>query len=200
MNISGNPSVPPPTGTGLDPTGNSIAANAVFGVLMSGNVAFSSPSSVPINITQEAGTGNTMLSNRIYGNDGTGNANGAGAIGNLAGNTAVNPAPQIVSAGSIGGQYQVKDKGLKPNTTYTIQIFASNAAVANGGGATPISTQGEGVFLLGTATVTTDANGMATITISNPTNVGAGTNLLSATATDSAGTSSFFSTQVTAGA
>jgi hypothetical protein len=77
----------------------------------------------------------------------------------------------------------------RPNQIYTLEFFASRAADATG--------FGEGEVFLGSATVTTDAQGHAAFNVSlpggNPFGDGTSSGLISATATDASGSTSEFS-------
>lgn len=147
------------TGTGQ---GNTIAFNGSNGILVvSGN--------------QNGIRQNSIFSNTLLGID-----LGVGANANQA-------APsQLSSASTISG---VQVSGIltsKPNTQFTIEIFASTTADPSG--------FGEGQFFLGSVSVTTNAAGTAafTFTGSNPPSVAP---IITATATDPVNNTSEFSSK-----
>ena len=74
-----------------------------------------------------------------------------------------------------------------PSTTYTIQLYGNPAADPSG--------YGQGEYLLGTFSVTTNSSGTATI-LFRPAVSADGSNFVSATATDPNGNTSEFSADV----
>jgi titin len=124
-----------------------------------------------------SGTGDAILGNGIYGNTGGGIVLGPGANNNQA-------APQIVFAKAETTQTVIEGALLAaPNTTYTVEFFASPTADPSG--------FGQGQKFLFRTTVKTDAFGLGTFIVHLPF-VPAG-QFITATATDSGGDTSTFS-------
>lgn len=95
--------------------------------------------------------------------------------------------PTITSASASLGGIQIQGSlNSTPNTTFILDFYANRAAHASG--------YGEGETYLGAATVTTDANGDVSFSVTLPTMVPAG-QIITATATDPDGNTSEFSGQ-----
>ena len=171
--------------TGLMPVGNhgngiTIASskNSIGGTASGqGNVvAFNSQYGVVV----DAGTGNSILSNSIFSNGDQGILLTTG--GNLA-----QPAPVLTLALQTTG-LAVQITGTltaTPNTTYTVQIFASPSA-------TPA---GQGRLLIGSVSVTTNASGVANISL-DATLPSSSAAFITATATDPNNNTSMFSSAI----
>ncbi len=135
---------------------------------------------------------NSILSNSIYANAGLGINFGSGPTPNHASGT---PGPNdyqnypvLSLAKNDGTATTVKGTLFEdPNTAYQLQFFASPQADPSG--------YGQGQTLIGTMTVSTDAQGEATFTTELPPAAGPGS-FLSATATDPDGNTSEFSSDV----
>ena len=134
---------------------------------------------------------NTILSNSIYGNAGLGINLGSGPTPNHAPGT---PGPNdyqnypVISLADNDGTGTTIQGTLfeSPNTSYLLQFFSSPQADPSG--------YGQGKVLIGSMNVTTDANGNASFTAGMPpATAGA---YVSATATDPAGNTSEFSSDV----
>jgi uncharacterized repeat protein (TIGR01451 family) len=135
---------------------------------------------------------NSILSNSIYANAGLGINFGSGPTPNHAPGT---PGPNdyqnrpVLSLAQNDGTPTTVDGTLfeNPNTSYQLQFFASPQADPSG--------YGQGQTLIGSMTVSTDAQGEATFTTGLPPAAGPGS-FLSATATDADGNTSEFSNDV----
>jgi hypothetical protein len=113
----------------------------------------------------DGGAGNAVLSNSIFANGGLG-------IDLLHGANNDQAAPALSSAVSQGGALTVQGSFTgRASTTYTVQLFLSSDDPA------------QGQQLLGTVTVTTDADGVATFTLTFDVDAALG-QLVTATATD----------------
>ena len=132
------------------------------------------------------GTQDAILSNVIYNNGGLGIDLASGANNNQA-------PPTLTSATYSSGATTIAGtlSGQQSNTTYTLQLFASQTSAPAGAG--------QGQTLLGTATVTTDGSGDATFTFSFTTQDTTG-QFASAMATDPNGNTSEFAQNVTVAA
>src|SRR5207249_3787738 len=113
----------------------------------------------------ESGTGNPILSNRIFSNNFLGiDLGGDGVTPNDPGDADTGPnnlqnAPVLTSA-TVSGSSFVTVKGTfnsTPNTLFTIEFFTSAQADPSG--------FGEGQTLLGSFTVTTGATGDAVVNV-----------------------------------
>ena len=143
---------------------------------------------------------NTITGNSVYANDGLGINLGIGfgaydvtpndPLDADAGPNMLQNFP-VLSSRSVWNPAQVVAKGVldsAPNTTYSIELFASAEADSSG--------HGEGEQIIGSISVTTNANGFAKFTAPTgvSTLVGDGkTVFLTATATDPDGNTSEFS-------
>ena len=166
--------------------GNSILGNAIYDNSGAG-VLVGSYSSDP-------STENAILSNSIYGNGSLGIDLGDDFITQ---NTPGGPTPSE-RASKLPGAHDRRDvqrqhvcRGDSQQHTwasFTIQFFSNAPADPTG--------YGQGQSLIGTTTVTTDANGNASVSTSFPTLIPAGDGI-SATATDSSGDTSEFDQDVT---
>jgi titin len=172
---------------GTDVTGTQALGNGGDGVHVSGsNNAVGGAASAAGNVIAfngidgvrvDTGTGNAVLSDAIFAN---------GNLGIELTNHGNNdqPSPTLTSA-SQGGPNTVVQGVLQAaaNTTYTVQLFSNPS---DGSGAA------EGQTLLGTFTVTTDASGFASFSLTVTTSVPEG-ELITATATDGGNNTSAFS-------
>ena len=142
-----------------------------------------------IAVAGSATTGNSIRGNSIYGNNGIGidlgldgvtpNTSSPPSGPNLSQNYPVISEVNTGLATSITGSLN-----STPNSTFTLDFYASRVANA--------SQYGDGQRWLGYATVTTNAVGNSTFTLSLPASIDAG-DWLTATATDSNGNTSEFS-------
>jgi uncharacterized repeat protein (TIGR01451 family) len=190
--------------TGTAPLGNIgagvlIGANAVLGpsALIAGNViAFNQAASAPetgagVDILGQFATGNSVVSNSIFGNQGLGiDLGGDGVTPNHAGvaqgpNLFQNfPVIQSVTAG-LTSTNVTGALDSDPGAIFTIQFFSNTAADPSG--------HGQGQTFLGQTQVTTDpVTGHATFTATLPA-IATGQLAISATATSAAGNTSEFS-------
>ena len=87
-----------------------------------------------------------------------------------------------------GSTYVAGTLNSTPNATFTLQFFSNASPDPTG--------YGEGQTLIGTTTVSTDANGNASFSASFPGTIPTGESVI-ATATDSSGDTSEFSQNVT---
>lgn len=132
--------------------------------------------------------GNTILSNSIESNAGLGINLGSGPTPNHAPGT---PGPNnyqnypVLSLAQNDGVATTVDGTLSeaPDSTYFIQLFSSPQADPSG--------YGQGQQLMGSMTVQTDDQGVASFSVSLPPNAGPG-EVISATATDGSGDTSEF--------
>ena len=165
---------------GLEPgAGNVIAFNDGTGIFAGQDLGNLLPQ-----------TGNAFLSNLIYSNGfgiDLGPDNGPtinDSFGHVGPNNYQNY-PIVTSASSVGGVLIVRGTlSSTPNTAFTVQFFISDTADQSG--------FGEGQRLLGTITVTTDANGSVAFEQVLGTAFALG-EVVTATATDPAGNTSEFS-------
>jgi CSLREA domain-containing protein len=185
------------TANGVDPLGNFGAgvqmnsANTTVGGLNSGEgntIAFNG-----LGVFVGSGTGNRILSNSIYsnqGNPGLGidlfpngltpndpddSDSGANNLQNF---------PVLGSATANGSLINIQGTlDSTPNTQFTIQLYSNSSCDPSG--------NGEGEKRVNTTTVTTDFGGNANFTVS--LNGSAGGKFITATATDPAGNTSEFS-------
>src|SRR5262249_14598745 len=126
----------------------------------------------------DAGTGNAVLRNAIFSNTGLG-------IRLINGGNNDQAAPVLTSATSGGGVTTVQGTLTgRPNTPFTLELFANPVCDPPG--------FGEGERFLGSLTVTTDADGMASFTLALAIPVDLG-QFLTATATDPTNNTSAFS-------
>ena len=157
--------------------GNTIAFNQLAGVAVVNNA-----------------TGVEILSNSIFANGGLGiDLNDDGVTPNHPGGPIPGPNnlqnyPVLASAVSAGGKTTIMGTlNGAAGSQYLIQFFANVAADPSG--------YGQGQTLIGSITVTTDANGNASFTATLSASVPAG-QFVSATATDSTGDTSEFAQDV----
>ena len=182
--------------TGTLPLGNEIdgvyihqsaSFNTVGGsVAAAGNIiAFNIRDGVRI---EDASFENPILSNNIFANS----ENGINLVPNGGPSTSPNhlqPAPTLTSvATSITSTIIQGTLTAIPNSSYTIQFFASNPPQPNA--------VGKGGNYLGQVKVLTGPNGVATYSVNLPTLLASG-QYVTATATDSSGNTSEFSTPIT---
>jgi hypothetical protein len=124
----------------------------------------------------DTGTGNPIQHNRIFANAGLG-------IELLNHGNNDQPAPVLTSASSVDGILTFEGTFTgQASTTYTLEFFANSDP----------DSPDQGERFLTSITITTDANGNATFTVSLEADVGAG-EFLTATATDPNGNTSAFS-------
>jgi CSLREA domain-containing protein len=179
--------------------GNTIAFNAVAGVAVFGN---------PVALSGQANTGNTIEGNSIFQNGrsdppllvGIDLSNGSpypkddgftpnDSKGHGAANDPNNfqdfPVLSSITPTGTGAVIQgALDQPAAANVKFRIDFYASNAD--------PQSGVVEGQFFLGSGSATTNTSGLASFAITVPTRV-APSQLITATATDSAGNTSEFS-------
>jgi CSLREA domain-containing protein len=179
---------------GTDVSGTAALGNAANGVLVTaagnntvggtasgaGNViAFSGNDGVLV----DTGTGNAVRRNSIHDSTNLG-------IELVNNGNANQPAPALTSAVTGGSSITIQGTlTAAAGTSYALDFFASPAANASGAG--------EGQQLLGSATVTTNAGGTVSFTVTFTASVPAG-QAVSATATSPAGNTSAFAQDVTA--
>jgi hypothetical protein len=192
---------------GTDPTGTNVLGNFGPGVFLlngssgdtigglaagAGNtIAFNSGAGVVVgNYSGDLCVGNAILSNSIYENAALGIDLGDDFItpntpgGPHSGPNELQNFPALTTAATFNGRtYIVGTLNSAPKATFTIQFFANSPPDPTG--------YGQGQSLIGTTTVTTDANGNASVSTSFPTVVPSG-EAISATATDSGGDTSEF--------
>ena len=184
---------------GTDVTGVESVGDEIDGVLInlgaSGNliggpmtsagntVAFNRRDGVRI---EDASVGNAILTNSIFANIELGinlvPSAGPGPNG------LPNPPTLTAVATSVSSTIISGTLAGAPNTTFTIQFFASSPLDPTG--------VGEGAQFLGQATALTGADGLASYSANVPTLLKSG-QLVTATATDSAGNTSEFSSPIT---
>lgn len=161
-------------------TGNTIAFNNNNGVVVNCPV---------VNGVVTCGVGNQILSNSIYShNNNRGirlNSNGV----NFGNNNQA--APALFFVGVTGGSANIAGKLTSTaNSNYRIQVFSNDNCNPTGAG--------EGQRLIGTTTTASDGSGVATFSVSGPTQIG---EFITATATNTTtNNTSQFSTCVQAAA
>jgi uncharacterized repeat protein (TIGR01451 family) len=153
-----------------------------------------------VNVFGPSSTGNAILSNSIYANNGLGiDLFPAGVNTNDdtdpdTGPNEIQNYPSLVLAKTGAGRTLVQGSlNSQPNATFIVQFFSSQSADPSG--------YGEGQTLIGMTSVTTDGSGLAPLEVTLDALVQAGY-LISATATDAAGNTSEYSssTRVVPGA
>lgn len=125
--------------------------------------------------------GNTIRGNAIFSDAELGIDIGYGGVGQE------NATLALPVLSSVSGRYRVVISGAltnQPNRSYTLDFYASSVGDPSG--------NGEGERWLGWSAVTTDAGGRASFTVTL-TNAFAATNVITATSTDPAGSTSEFS-------
>jgi CSLREA domain-containing protein len=189
---------------GTDPTGTLDLGNSDIGVLFAdgafnnviggtdagaGNIiAFNGGNGVHLRLL--TGTGNTIRSNSIFNNGGFGIDLGSdGVTENDDGDVDTGPNdllnfPTLLVQPANGDVVITATMNSSPSATYTIEFFSNSECDPSG--------YGEGMTLLGTASVTTDAAGMGSTTFTTERSALTG-NVFTATATDEAGNTSEFS-------
>jgi Bacterial Ig domain len=188
----------PNTGAGIEIVDNS-SGNIVGGTVAgAGNIiAFNEGAGVIIGgYSGDDATGNAILSNSIYGNGALGiDLGDDGVTQNTPGGPHSGPNdlqnfPVLSNVATYqGNTYILGTFNSTPSTTFTLQFFANTTADPSG--------YGQGQSLIGSTTVTTNASGNASFSVSIPTVVPAG-QAVSATATDPGGNTSEFAQDVTA--
>ena len=183
LNAPGTGQLPNFKGIGLD-----NASNNIIGGIQSGaanKIAFNLGRGVQV----LSGTGNSIRGNSIFSN---------GDLGiDLAGETVNDPNdvddgpnklqnfPVLSSVSSVGSNTTIQGSlNSTPNTAFQIDFYTNSALDPSG--------NGEGGQFFNTTSVTTDANGNATINVSFPMALGTG-RVVTATATDPSGNTSEFS-------
>ncbi len=182
-------SLPFGNGNGIQIDGGS-SSNTIGGTAAgAGNIiAFSTGIGVDVNAT--AGTGNAIRLNAIFSNTGLGiDLGGDGVTLNdsvpHAGPNDYQNFPVITAAASGGGVTAVTGTlDSTPDTTFAIDFYTLSSLNASG--------YGEGRYVLGSASVTTDATGNVSFTFQFPT-PSRGGQFVTATATDPGGDTSEFS-------
>ncbi len=157
-----------------------------------GNViGFNSGTGVVIGVnTQDSSTGDSILTNQIYGNAGLGIDLGEDGVtlNDSSGHTGPNlfqDFPVITSAVTVGSMTTLDGTFTEtPDTTYLVQFFSNPAADPSG--------YGQGQTYLTTADVLTNSMGVGTFSVPAPGEIAPG-NYVTATATDPLGNTSEFS-------
>jgi hypothetical protein len=176
---------------GTDATGRVALGNGGNGVALAGGAndntiggtAPGAANAIAFNVLDgvliDTGTGNAVLRNAIF-------ANGGQGIELLHGGNNDQPAPVLTAASSGGGVLTVQGTFTgRPSTPYTLEFFANPDP----------SSPGQGQRFFASVTVTTDAGGNASFTLSLVIDVAPG-EFLTATATDPANNTSAFSPAV----
>jgi len=175
---------------------NSASNNQIGGAAGEGNlIAFNNSGGVRI----DSGTGNAILANAIYSNQGLGidltpagvTANDPGDGDSGANNLQNFPVLQTANSLAGGGSAVQGTLNSTASATFTIQFFANDNCDPSG--------NGEGQLFLGSANVTTNASGNGTF---NATLTGSATTgqSVTATATSAQGSTSEFSACIAYGA
>ena len=188
---------------GTDAAGSGALGNTSDGVRVGGNASTSSiggaaagaGNTIAFNgagVVIDSGTGNSVLSNSIHtsgalginlGIDGV-SANDAGdgdsGANNLQNYPVLSAATGYLTITRVTGTFN-----SAPNTTFTLQVFASATCDPSG--------FGEGATFLGSFPVTTDGSGNASFTNQSVPTGGTGGQQITATATDPNGNTSEFS-------
>ena len=181
---------------------NGASDNTIGGLdAGAGNVIANSESRPGVNIgasNSDDSPGNEILSNSIYNNAELGINLGfnSAPTQNMPGGPFQGPndlqnypvLTQVLTVSGVGTVI-VGTLNSAPNATFTLQFFDNPTADPSG--------YGQGQTLLGTTTVTTDANGDASFRANSTVSVSAG-DAISATATDSSGDTSEFALDATA--
>jgi hypothetical protein len=197
-NHSGTGAIPN-AGSGIQ-ISNGASNNTIGGVASGAGNVISSNSGAGVEVLGAASVGNQIRGNSIYANGALGiDLGGDGVtpnhIGALLGPNNFQNYP-VVSAARHGPTTRVVGNlSALPNTTYTLDFYASTSADPSG--------YGQGQRYLGSGQVTTDASGNATFDSNTfVTSLGASlqTEFITATATDPAGNTSEFSAAVQANA
>jgi hypothetical protein len=187
--------------TGASPQGNGNELDGVFinqgasGNLIGGplasagnTIAFNRRDGVRI---EDVSVNNSILTNSIFANLGLGiNLAGQDGPGDAdIGPNRLQDSPTLTAvATSVSSTIITGTLDSTPNTTFTIQFFASSPLDPTG--------QGEGGQFLGQTTAVTGANGIASYAANVPTILKSG-QFVTATATDSSGNTSEFSAPIT---
>ncbi len=185
---------------GTDATGTAAAPNTI-GIKINGGdntiggVAAGQGDTIAFNtgdaVEELGGPGNTIRGNSIYANGGLGiDIGGLGVtLPNVLGGTASYenyPVLDSVAFAPGSGTTIVGDINTTPSTTIFVDLYANPGVV--------LPTDGQGQIYLGSATVTTGVDGGAQFSFTDPTlTQGA---IISATATDAAGSTSEFGPDV----
>jgi hypothetical protein len=180
---------------GTDLTATRFTPNEVDGVIVTlgasnnliGGLSTGSGNTIYFNIGAGVdlndGTGNSVLGNGIYDNT------GGGIIQNVPNHAdRLQPAPTLQAIAPGGSTTNVQGSLVAaPGTTFTVQLFSSPTKDPSG--------FGQGMTVIDTVTVTTNAYGWAAINVDVPQAVPSG-QWVTATATDPLGNSSEFSNAV----
>jgi parallel beta-helix repeat protein len=183
--ISGNTGngvqLTPVTGNSGGGSNNTITGNVISGNSLNG-----------IMLTDTSTTGNRLTGNSIYNNSGPGINLGGGATplpNDTQGHTGPNnfqDFPMLSSAASSSTDTSITGiftEGAEPNTTITLEFYATPAADHSG--------YGQGETYLGSRTISTNASGSATFNADFA--ISTAGQYISATATDQQGNTSEFS-------
>ncbi len=185
--------------TGSNPLGNATgvqidggsSSNTIGGTAAgAGNtIAFSTGIGVDVDAT--AGTGNAIRLNSIFSSTGVGiSLGGGGVILNTPGGPHTGPNdlqnyPVITQVTSAGGTTTVTGTfNSTPSTTFALDFYTLSSVNASG--------YGEGRYVLGSGSVSTDSSGNASFSFAFNTPA-SGTQFVTATATDPGGNTSEFS-------
>jgi len=167
---------------------NGASGNTVGGTQEGAGNIIANSSWVGVGVFPDAGTGNRILGNAIFDNGGLGiELNRDGVNTNDEGDVDIGPNnlqnyPEIASAVASGGGAIHATLSSAPSATFTLEFFADTVCDETG--------FGEGRFPLGTASLSTDASGIGSVTAAFS---GIPGTLVTATATDADGSTSEFS-------
>jgi parallel beta-helix repeat protein len=160
-------------GVEIDGSNNVVGDAYHSSVVQESIIAFNGSDGVSV----DSGTGNTVLANLIFSNGALGIALQSGANNNA-------PAPTLSPVTTSGGVSTITGTlHGAASTAYLIEWFSS-----------PTGTGGQGQTNLGFALVMTDSTGMATISFKTSASLSG--QFVTATATDSAGNTSEFSSAI----
>ena len=184
--------------TGMNPVGNGngiefdggSSSNTIGGTTAAAGNTIAYSSGIGVDLDATAGTGNAIRLNSIFSNTGLGidlGGNGV-TLNDSAGHTGPNDFenfPVITAVSSAGGVTTVTGSlSSTADTTFAVDFFTLSSINASG--------YGEGRYVLGSASVMTDAAGNADFVFQFPTPA-AGARFTTATATDPGGNTSEFS-------
>ena len=176
-----------PNGVGVL-VANGATSNSIGSIAPGAGNVIAHNSSDGVAVVDATSTGNAVRGNEIFANGGLGiDLGGDGVTANdHLGHVGPNDYQDFPALNFVGGGASTNPRGIlnaRPNTTYTIDFYASSQADPTG--------YGEGQRYLGTTLVTTDATGRAVISAT----FGVATSYsdwVTATATDPAGNTSEF--------
>lgn len=168
---------------------NGASNNTVGGTEPGAGNIVANGSWVGISLFPDAGAGNQILSNAIFDNSGMGiEINRDGVTPNDEGDADTGPNnfqnyPVIATSVAANGGAAVRATlSSTPGSAFTLDFFSNDVCDESG--------FGEGRYPLGTASLTTDASGLGSVTTAFSSVTGT---LLTATATDAGGSTSEFS-------